>query len=54
MVLCLEWSAQEVVDKYLKPIDMEAFAKVFIENKITGAVLLGLEVRPCCACIYNL
>lgn len=40
-----EWSEQEVVDKYLKPIDMDHLAKVFVENKINGAVLLGLEVR---------
>lgn len=39
-----EWSEQEVVDKYLKPIDMEHLAKVFVENKINGVVLLGLEV----------
>ena len=34
-----------MVDKYLKPIGMESLTKVFIENKITGAVLLVLEVR---------
>lgn len=33
-----------MVDKYLKPIGMEHLAKVFIENKITGSVLLALEV----------
>ena len=44
MCSCSDWSSQEVVDKYLKPIDMEHLAKVFVENKITGAVLMGLEV----------
>lgn len=44
MFLFSEWSEQEVVDKYLKPIDMEHLAKVFVENKINGVVLLGLEV----------
>ena len=39
-----DWSAEDVVDKYLKPIDMGSLAKVFIQNKITGAVLMGLEV----------
>lgn len=39
-----EWSEQDVVDKYLKPINMEHLAKVFVENKITGAVLIALEV----------
>ena len=34
-----------MVDKYLKPISMEHLAKPFVENKVTGVVLLGLEVR---------
>lgn len=42
---CAEWSEQEVVDKYLKPINMEHLAKTFIENKINGTVLIGLEVN---------
>lgn len=33
-----------MVDKFLKPIDMEHLAKSFVENKVTGIVLLGLEV----------
>ena len=33
-----------MVDKYLKPIGMEHLAKAFVENKITGSVLLNLEV----------
>jgi len=33
-----------VVEKYLKPINMEYLAKVFEENKITGHVLMSLEV----------
>ena len=39
-----EWSNQDVVEKYLKPINMEHMAKVFMENNINGAVLLALEV----------
>lgn len=39
-----EWSEQEVIDKYLKPINMEHMAKVFLANKINGHVLVGLEV----------
>lgn len=39
----VEWSEHEVVEKYLKPINMEHLSKVFIENKISGAVLLSLE-----------
>ncbi len=37
-----------MVDKYLKPINMEHLAKTFIENKINGAVLLALEVIKAC------
>ena len=40
----VEWSGQEVIDKYLKPINMEHLAKVFVENHINGHVLIGLEV----------
>ena len=39
-----EWSTQDVVEKYLKPINMEHMAKAFLENNINGAVLLALEV----------
>lgn len=39
----VEWSSQDVVEKYLKPINMEHLAKAFIENNISGAVLLALE-----------
>lgn len=45
LFLLAEWSEQEVVDKYLKPIGMEHLAKAFVENKITGSVLLNLEVQ---------
>ncbi len=38
-----EWSEQDVVEKYLKPINMEHLAKPFMENRINGAVLLALE-----------
>ena len=39
-----EWSTQNVIDKYLIPINMEHMAKAFQENNINGAVLLALEV----------
>ena len=39
-----EWSTQDVIDKYLIPINMEHMAKAFQENNINGAVLLALEV----------
>ena len=39
-----EWSEHDVVEKYLKPIKMDHFAKLFTENHINGAVLLALEV----------
>ena len=32
-----------MVDNYLKPIGMEFMAKSFMENHITGAVLLALR-----------
>jgi len=38
-----EWSENDVVEKYLKPINMEHLAKLFTENRINGAVLLALE-----------
>ena len=34
-----------MVEKYLKPTNMEYLAKIFAENRINGAVLLALEVR---------
>ena len=37
-----EWTVDEVVDKYLVPIDMEFMAKAFRENHITGAALLSM------------
>ena len=43
--VCAEWSPDEVVEKYLKPTNMEYLAKIFAENRINGAVLLALEVR---------
>ena len=33
-----------MVEKYLKPINMEHLAKIFVESKITGTVLMSLEV----------
>lgn len=44
LLLNAEWSEQEVVDRFLKPVNMEHLAKPFVENKVTGTVLLGLEV----------
>ena len=34
-----------MVEKYLRPINMEHLAKPFMENRINGAVLMALEVR---------
>ena len=34
-----------MVEKYLKPVNMEHLAKMFVENRINGHVLIGLEVR---------
>ena len=39
----LDWTERDVVDNYLKPIGMEFMAKAFMENHITGAVLLALK-----------
>lgn len=44
-LLAAEWSANDVVEKYLKPTGFEHLAKTFIEQHINGAVLLALEVR---------
>ncbi|KAL5479820.1 hypothetical protein EMCRGX_G023406 [Ephydatia muelleri] len=38
----IEWTVDEVVDKYLVPMDMEFMAKAFRENHITGAALLAM------------
>ena len=46
----LEWSNQDVVERYLKPINMEHMAKAFLENNINGAVLLALEVKEIWVC----
>ena len=40
----IEWSEQEVIEKYLKPTGFEYLSKVFTEQHVTGAVLLVLEV----------
>ena len=42
--LLAEWSEHDVVEKYLRPINMEHLAKLFTENRINGAVLMALEV----------
>lgn len=54
MCFFAEWSEQEVVEKYLKPINMESLAKPFIENKVTGHVLISLEVGPLSITIFLL
>ena len=41
-LVSLEWSENDVVERYLKPIGMEFMAKAFVENKITGPVLMAL------------
>ena len=33
-----------MVEKYLRPVNMEHLAKPFTENRINGAVLMALEV----------
>ena len=45
LLFITEWSNEDVVEKYLKPINMEHMAKAFLENNINGAVLLALEVQ---------
>ena len=53
IIICynsLEWSNQDVVERYLKPINMEHMAKSFLENNINGAVLLALEVNGTILC----
>lgn len=37
-----EWSEADVVERYLKPIGMDFMAKAFIENKISGSVLMSI------------
>ena len=37
-----EWVEADVVEHFLKPIGMEFLAKAFIENKISGTVLMAL------------
>lgn len=37
-----EWAEADVVERFLKPIGMEFLAKAFMENKISGAVLMAL------------
>lgn len=39
-----EWSEQQVVDNYLKPTGFDYLAKTFVEQHVTGAVLLVLTV----------
>lgn len=37
-----EWVESDVVENFLKPIGMEFLAKAFIENRISGPVLMSL------------
>ncbi len=39
-----EWSEQEVVDNYLKPTGFDYLSNTFMEQHVTGAVLLALSV----------
>ncbi len=39
-----EWSEQEVIDNYLKPTGFDYLSKIFMEQHVTGAVLMVLEV----------
>ena len=43
LIPLIDWTERDVVDNYLKPIGMEFMAKAFMENHITGAVLLALR-----------
>lgn len=47
------WTEQEVVDNYLKPTEFDYLAKTFVEQHITGAALLSLEVRDACSGYSN-
>lgn len=39
----LEWSESDVIERFLKPIGMDFMAKAFMENKISGPVLMALN-----------
>ncbi len=43
ILFIIEWTEGDVTERYLKPIGMEFMAKAFLENKITGAVLMSLN-----------
>ena len=43
--ISVEWSEHDTVERFLKPIYMEHFAKAFIEARITGQVLVALEEK---------
>ena len=47
ILIVSEWSSKDVVEKYLKPINMGHLEKTFVENNISGAVLMVLEVKGC-------
>ena len=38
----IEWAEADVVERFLKPVGMEFMAKAFMENKISGPVLIAL------------
>ncbi|XP_003385689.1 PREDICTED: uncharacterized protein LOC100634434 [Amphimedon queenslandica] len=38
-----DWSEADVVERFLKPVGMEFMAKAFMENKISGPVLIALS-----------
>ena len=40
----IEWSEEEVIDKYLKPAGFGYLSNTFKEQHVTGAVLLALSV----------
>lgn len=40
-----EWTEDDVIDKYLKPIGMDFMSKAFKESKITGPVLMALTEK---------
>jgi hypothetical protein len=38
-----EWSEADVIERFLKPIGMDSMGKAFMENKISGPVLMSLQ-----------
>ena len=43
MCIYSEWTPEDVIEKFLKPLSMEDMAKAFIDQQISGAALLALR-----------